>query len=166
MILATTDFESGLTRIAQDSNTIIDLTTYLTTDNEKRYIYDVMGKTLGDLFIADLVNGVPQTAKYLTIFNPFHFVEGDTTYSNIGLKEILKYFVYFEYTSSQTVINQSGGNQGILTEASTPEGLIKKGEIIYNRAVDNTTNLQCYLIDNSTDYPDFAGQMLDPISPI
>ena len=167
MILDADDFDSGYARIAQDDLDIADLETYLTDAKETAIIYSIMGKTEGDLFIADLdVNGEPQTAKWIAIFSEFNWIYGSSTWFNIGLKEILKYFIYSEYVGGQSIINQMGGNSSINQEASTPEGIIKKSTIVWNRGVLNTNNLQAYMNDNISDYPDLEMQCIELSSPI
>lgn len=169
MILETTDFATGLTRIAQDQNTVIDLQTYITADTEKALLYRIMGKTEADLFIADLTASTPQTpqtAKWTALFSAFTWENGSMVYSNIGLKEILKYYIYFDYVSTQPVINQSGGNAHLSQEASNPEGIIKKADVLINRAYIEATNLQWYMNYNSDTYPNFEAYSLPINSPI
>ena len=167
MILETSDFDNGITKLGQNDLIEADLETYFTDAIETAMIYMIMGKIEGDLFIADLdVNGEPQTAKWTAIFSEFNWVYGSSTWFNIGLKEILKYFVYSEYVGGQGVFNQIGGNYSLNQEASTPESLVKKADVIWNRGVMNVANLQSYMNDNLASYPDLEAQAISFNSPI
>ena len=68
ILVKTTDF-TGLYYIAQTTYTTPILQAYI-DEFEKTYIRKLLGLTLGDLFIATVVNNLPVGARYLNVFNP------------------------------------------------------------------------------------------------
>lgn len=169
MILQVTDFDSGQFHISTDINTINDLTLLLTDNNEKSLIYELMGKSLGDLFIADLAGtpSTPQSAIWQTIFNYFTF-EDDRGVINTcqGLKEYLIARVYDQYISGQSIVNQASGNGRIQSDATSVEALLTKQVVLYNRTQNEGKMIQEYLWTNPTDYPNFKGLELFYRSPL
>ena len=163
MILQLSDFESGLTQISTNEYTSANLLSYLTEENEKKYIYQIFGKTLGDEFLADLSGtpSVPNTAKWQLVFSQFDYEVNDYGINCIGIKEILKYLLYRDYVSQQPIKNTITGNSSVRGEASDPNGMVKKVTVIYNRAAEEIDTLQHYIVLNSTDYPNFRGQIFE-----
>lgn len=166
MILATSDFDSGMTSISQGNYS--DLDSYLSSVKENAIIKRILGETLGQEFIDDLTGSPsrPQAAKFTTIFNELQFDYSGLPYYTCGLYEVLKYLTFAEYSSQQSVINQSGGNMGVTLEASEMEGLISRSDVILNRAVMNIHALQLYVQDNSATYTDYDGVIFEYNSPI
>lgn len=71
---------------------------------EDYYLTLLLGIDLKDLLIANLVNGVPTDAGYLSWFNPF-IIEEDTLCNNekitsFGLKEVLLGLVYYHIVNN------------------------------------------------------------------
>ena len=54
MILSTSDFLSGVTKISQDQNAVANFAAYLTANRENSYIKKMFGVTLGQELIDDL----------------------------------------------------------------------------------------------------------------
>lgn len=167
MILELTDFV-GKYQISQDINTSEDLSGYLTDNNEKTLLYELMGKSLADLFLADLTGdpSTPASANWITVFNYFNFEDGQIIESCIGIKEYLTARVYDQYVSWQGSVNQASGNGTIQTDATEGEGMFSKDLVFYNRSVDEGRKIQYYLHLNPSDYPDFKGLEIEFRSPI
>lgn len=166
MILAASDFEGGKYQISYDPNTQTDLEVYLTDDNEKSLLYELMGKTEADAFIADLVSGVPVTAKWTAIFNWFSYNEDSEVITCDGLKEYLKGRVYYQYVSQQPIVNLAQGNARLTNDASVEESLVTKEIVLYNRVIHEGEKIQYYMYWESATYPDFNGNKLYFASPL
>ena len=168
MILSSSDFENGETKISQNQFNLVNFNTYLTEEKENSYIKDIFGTTLGQALIDDLAGdpSTPTDAKWQTIFNFFSFDESGLNQDCIGIKDILKYLFYHDFVSGQNILNQSGGNSSVRIESSNPEGLIKRSTVIYNRAVDNICTIQYYVSQDSVSYPDYYGKLFYLESPI
>ena len=132
-------------------------------DVEKNTLQDLLGCDLYTLFIADLTvptPQVPQTQIYIDIFEPFCFDhELCGPQNSKGMKDLLMGFVYFEWhrynqnkSTSTGVVRGDSENSNLATAEAF--GIYNK----YNRAVETYRSIQQYIYDNSTVYPDFAGQ--------
>jgi hypothetical protein len=115
---------------------------------EKRYLIELFGAKLYDEFISDLsVLNVPKSPNFLKVFNPFY--ENVTLRQLIiseGIKEMLKGFVYFEY--SKDLINQMTpyGNVRPISENSEPVStLYSMIYTRYNEAIKTYKAIQTYI---------------------
>jgi hypothetical protein len=127
---------------------------------EKQYLIELLGAEFYDEFISDLdPMNVPQSPNFLTIFNPFHknIAFGQLIMSD-GIIEMLKGFIYFEY--SKDLINQMTpyGNVRPLSENSEPVStLYSMIYTRYNTAIKSYRAIQMYILMN-LDQP--IGQVL------
>lgn len=158
MFLVNTDF-TGYHKISTNNFTQAELTSYI-TKYESVYLKELMGVALYNLFVASISSGLP-TGVYLTIYNAFS--EDSESCSNKilisdGMKEMLKGFVFFEYTRNQPIENTTVGNVKNVNENSEvvngwKAGITEK----YNRAIDTYKAIQSYIEENLTDYPTYNG---------
>ena len=115
---------------------------------EKRYLIELFGAKLYDEFISDMdVSNVPKSPNFLKIYNPFY--ENVTLRQLIiseGIIEMLKGFVYFEY--SKDLINQMTpyGNVRPISENSEPVStLYSMIYARYNEAIKSYKAIQTYI---------------------
>jgi hypothetical protein len=153
-ILQPDDFSSGEYKVPQ--NCFDSIQDYL-DKYEKNYLTRILGAELYDLFIADLVSGVPQTQIYLDIFNEFRIDEDRCIRISEGLKETLKQFCYFHIIRDLGVKKGIGGVGKYNSEVS--ETGYNGFNIVeaYNEGVDNVKAIQWYICENDADYPTFNG---------
>jgi hypothetical protein len=121
----------------------------------------MLGKSLYDLIIANLVNGVPTSAIYLTIFNPLYvdsYINGESE-SN-GIKEMLLGFIYYHYTLDETQKQTSTGVTSPKGENSEGVNLNSVTISRFNENVQSYKTIQSYIQQNSSDYPTFNGKDL------
>lgn len=117
---------------------------------EKRYLIELFGAKLYDEFISDLVLNIPKSPNFLKVFNPFY--ENVTLRQLIiseGIKEMLKGFIYFEY--SKDLINQMTpyGNVRPISENSEPVStLYSMIYARYNEAIRSYKAIQTYILTN------------------
>lgn len=126
-------------------------------DYETQYLYDLLGKTLADLFIASVVSNVPVGAEYLAIYN---VIELDLTCSverNEGMKNMLLGFIYWEYMRKSPIKNTMTGNVTNANENSVPTFDSWGLTIRYNSSVNDYQIIQYYINQNLTDYPNYLG---------
>ncbi len=154
MILSEQDFKTGDLQISE--NDYSDLDAFITDAIETSYIRKMFGTTLGDVFLADLSGdpSVPTSPEWLAVFAQFDVDRSGYSEPCTGIKEILKGFIYRDYVSQQSVINQAGGNKSVRVEASDNEGFPKKSTIFYNRAIENYCILIYFLDQDSATYTD------------
>jgi hypothetical protein len=76
------------------------------TQYEKEILIKLLGYKLYSLLIADLLNGVPQTQKYLDLVNGkefTHYYNGGTYtikwegLKNTSLQSLISYYVFYNY---------------------------------------------------------------------
>ena len=156
LIVDTTDFSSGKYKVSQSIHT--DLALYIAR-YEKQMLVELLGAELATLYIADLTNKVPVTAKYLSLHNAFFEDDGDKIRSSSGVKDMLLGFIWFEYTRDLVVKNTINGLTKNLSEAS--EGIQFTENVIYqfyNEAVRTHNTIQWYIDEHATDYLEYNGQ--------
>lgn len=148
---------------------------------ETRYLKDLLGAELYALFFADLTgtapNKLPQTAKYLAIFNAFDEDWQDGWYcwewhkycyaspargrqnNSNGIKEMLLGFIWWEYQRDQSFKPTPSGivkGQAELSRETTFSEVNLAGR--YNEALKSYWAIQwvCFT-KKQTDYPKFNG---------
>lgn len=125
----------------------------------KQYIAEMLGVDLYNLFVADLIAGIPQDQKYLNIYNAFIVdPSGCGVLISNGMIDMIKGFIYFEYLKDQ--INQvwvSGNVQPIGENSKNVSTLSQQIYTRYNESVNTYRAIQTYICDNSNDYPDYNG---------
>ena len=110
---------------------------------EKQYLTELLGVELYDLFIADLVNGVPQTQIYIDIFNSFAVDRNSCIIKSDGIKELLRGFIFFELMRKVGAKRTISGNTRNLSDNSANITQLDAGLwLFFNEAVDNHYAIQ------------------------
>jgi hypothetical protein len=129
---------------------------------EKRYLIEMLGADLYNLFVADLVAGVPQSQEYVDIWAPF---EKDRNVCQLiiseGMIEMVCGFVYFHYMADKTNQTTVAGNVRPLGENSAV--VPGEGSMIfsrYNNSVNTYKAIQQLICDNRNAYREFNGQSI------
>jgi hypothetical protein len=154
-ILIPDDFGSGEYKVPQ--NCFDSIQSYI-DKYEKHYLLRLLGADLYDLFVADLVNGVPVDPIYLAIFNEFRIDETGCIRISEGIKEMLLQFCYFH------IIRDLGVKKGIGGVGTYQDEVANTGyngfNIVeaYNEGVDNWLNIQWFICENDADYPEYNGE--------
>lgn len=164
IILQPTDFKKYYS-IAQSPDTTPLLQDFIDR-YEKNYIHKVLGVELGDLFIADLLVGVPETARFISIFNAFSEQIGERIYESKGFKDMLTAFVLYEFISqTQLKHSQSGvvSTQAEVANIQSPENAFRFGEMKFNEALETKDAIQyvCGYSETET-FPEFKGVYIRP----
>lgn len=160
-IVQTSDF-TGEYAIAEDCFT--DLSPYI-TKYEEFYLVRMLGAELYKLFIADLTvttPQVPQTQRFIDIFDPFQIDDDSWVKVSEGIKTMLVQFIYFHFLRDQPNKNTTGGT--IRTVSSLGENLGYDGFNLiqaYNEGVKNYHAIQWFICDNEEDYEE---ENIQPLS--
>lgn len=163
MFLSTTDF-TGFYQISKGNSYQDAKVDEYIIENQEQFLTDLLGCDLYALFIADLslVTGLPQSARFLSIFNAFAI--DDTVGTGIqrkskGLKIMLKGFTYFNIVRDSDYFNTISGNVKNTFSNSTPAKDVEYGlQERYNVALSTYNSIQWYICDNDSIYPEFNGQ--------
>jgi len=152
------NYESGTLLIASNKHTEDTVQAYI-DENEVPYLEDMLGCELAALFIADLVNGVPQTQRFINIFDPFCFDDDcHGIQKSEGIKVMLKYFIYWEYIKQQRINNTNTGdvvNENEVSRVARPPET--KLYSTYNKGIKTYDAIQWFICKNLTDYPEMKG---------
>ena len=164
-IVVSTDFK-GEYNVSKNCYDQID--TYI-EKYEKKYLLKLLGAELYALFIADLTVSdpqIPQTTRFLDIFNSFAKDESNCIIESEGIRKMLTQLIYFHYVRENQVINTAGGTVSNSVELGKPASF--KGNIVqsYNEGVNNSHSIQWFICDNSTVYPEENIQLLQNTSGI
>ena len=167
-ILQESDFASGEYCISTNRHDN-DLAEYITT-YEKHFLLRLLGAELYGLFIADLTAPtpqVPQTQRFIDIFDPFEIDDNSCLHISEGIKEMLKQFVYFYYNRDKAFYNSASGfvrndNENATNLNYNAPKLVN----VYNEGINNYKEIQWYICDNDETYPEENTQILGPISGI
>ena len=134
---------------------------------EKYFLVQLLGADLYTLFIADLVAGVPQTARFLDIYNPFEIDDGGCVRYSEGMKAAAMEYVYFYAVRDLSVKKTNTGV--VFNDNEVSRGPFYSGYNIieaYNEAIINGAAIQWFICDNSTNYTEYNGQILNLTSGI
>jgi hypothetical protein len=120
---------------------------------EKRYLIELFGATLYDEFISDLdANFYPQSPNFIKVFEPFH--ENVNLYQLLiseGILEMLKGFIYFEYSKDLMNTMTPFGNVKQKSENSTLVTTLNSMIFTrYNEAVRTYKSINTFILLNST----------------
>jgi hypothetical protein len=159
-IVQISDFK-GKYQVSQNAFDVTSFQSFI-DKYERKYLYDLLGVTLGDLLLADITTpfAVPTTLIYQTIFNELNL--DNTSFcrqirSN-GIKEMLLGFIYFEYIRSKAVVNTPVGSVIAQNEVSIIADWNSTGLYAnYNEAIKSYQSIQRYILLNSVSYTDFYG---------
>jgi hypothetical protein len=159
-ILTINDFEDGRYILAISPDQEADLQIYIDYV-ENYYLKRMFGVELEVLFQADLIAGVPQTARFIAVFDSFDHQDtnGGFIYSSEGVKEMLKGLAYFYYL--RDLNNKVATTGTIKTKSANSENISANWLSVqsrYNEAVDTYKAIQYYMVHvNSSDYPEYEG---------
>lgn len=165
-ILNISDFSSGINIIRHNGYQDTTLQWYI-DKYERKYLIDLLGVTLYDLFVADISGGVPTTPIYTDIFEPIATVIQDENLVNRGMLEMLKGLVYFHYVRDDMFKQTPTGAKSVKSDNSTSVTLTSMNiQERFNDSVDDYKVIQEYIRENSVDYPTFLGKDLKYSLPI
>ena len=157
ILISASDF-TGENKIATDVFTDAELDTFITI-YEAKLLYELLGIELYDLFIADLVAGVPQTPKYVTIYDAFVKEIDDEMITSDGMKVMLVKWVFFHYVRTQPQTNTIQGNTEAMGTINQPSAMSYTSLCIdYNKMISTFKAIQSYIESvKDADYPTFKG---------
>jgi hypothetical protein len=121
---------------------------------EQKYLTMLFGHTLYLEFISDIssVTNAPQSPNFQYVFNPFQFETGyNVTLISEGILDMLKGFIYFEY--SKDLVNQMTPFGNVLQKSENSTVATPLYSMYYTRYNESVTTLraiQRYITENFT----------------
>lgn len=126
---------------------------------ERQYLVKLLGVELFNEFVADLSSNVPQSAKYLKIYNSFEYDNVDCNiHISEGMIDMIKGFIYYQYLKDLTNNVAVSGNVRPMGENS--ENVSTLNSMIYTRYNDSVRTykaIQYYICDFNSDYLKYNG---------
>ena len=161
-VITLNDFDSGRMKIPRTPWQAIDLHSYI-DEQEEETLIRLLGLDLYVLFLADLdPQGVPQTARFLDIYNSFVLSDDCNNCRSRGMVHLLKGITFFHIQRDQPV------------KATTTGPKRKKGEnsenmdmssfdifTRYNNSVDDYFCIRQKICNEIDLYPEFKGVELE-----
>tara|TARA_R110001606_G_scaffold85719_6_gene194308 strand:- start:1523 stop:2029 length:507 start_codon:yes stop_codon:yes gene_type:complete len=160
MFLTIDDFNFGKYELGRGSYDVTRLQDYINSF-EQRYLTDMLGADLYAEFKADVIlgTGYPTEVRFQKIFDAFSIDHHWTILHSGGIIEMLKGFIYYEYTKDQIVAMTNIGNVRPVGENSEiPSTLYTQIYNRYNEGIRSYRAVQCYILDNKVDYDGYNGQ--------
>jgi hypothetical protein len=148
--------KSDFTGVYALSTSISDKITAYIAEYEEKYLRELLGVTLFNSFKADVNSYLPQTAKYLTIFNEINSDEYGFLLHSDGMKKMILGFVYYEFIVGTTIQHTNTGLVANVNEISVNADF-SLAMMVYNKSIDTYRNIQYYIEQNGNNYEDFAG---------
>jgi hypothetical protein len=129
---------------------------------ERQYLVKLLGVELFNLFVADLVSGVPQSARFTQIYNSFEYDDATCLITiSEGMVDMIKGFIYFQYLKDQT--NQVAVSGNVRPMGENSENVSTLNSMIYtryNEGVKTYKAIQRYIEDNSSNYVEYNGDRI------
>lgn len=176
-ILAPTDFQQGTYKLSSDTYSKLNIEQFI-TEWEDHYLRRLFGAELFALYDDNLPRFSVITAPFAeqsatgTVFYPIGQLEGDfetfnpQIWESFGLVDMLKGFIYFEFSKRVGMSVTSAGRHEPETETSSKPNMAAVNALIgdaYNRAIQSYKAIQWYMSksDHAGDYPEYNGIRLD-----
>lgn len=157
-LVLNSDF-TGKYKLALTQYNTVDIDAYI-AKYEKHYLLKLLGAELYDLFIADLDGStpqVPQTTPYTTIFNEFHTeIYNELVVSN-GIVEMLKGFIFYEYSKDIIQVQTPIGGVKPSGENAQVLGANQSLTTRFNDSVETYKAIQEYICANNSDFSTYRG---------
>jgi len=126
---------------------------------ERQYLVKLLGVELFNEFVADVVGGVPQSARFTKIYNSFEYDNVNCyVYISEGMVDMVKGFVYYQYLKDLTNAVAVSGN--VRPTGENSENVSTLNSMIYTRYNDSVRTykaIQTYICDFNTDYLKYNG---------
>jgi hypothetical protein len=155
LLIQKTDF-TGVYALSQSISDTIDASI---EEYEEKYLIDLLGVELFDLFKANVTSYIPAVGIYKTIYDPIREDYGNCIRISQGMKKMLLGFVWFHYAVDNAFKHSGTGivanTQEIAVQANWDSGIVYKK---YNTDVSDYQTIQWYIEKNLSDYPKFNGQ--------
>lgn len=161
LILTIDDFETGETKIALDPEQEIDLDEYI-DKVESEYLPKLFGVELYNLFVIDwnsIPVGLPTDPRFAKVYDPLLEQNDCVLVQSIGMLEMLKTFVYYEFLRDVNTRSTTNGLERVIGENT--ESVTAIGHDItrrYNEGVDTFNTIQYFMREfDPVSYPEYKG---------
>ena len=133
MITKISDY-NGYFKLAKNIHNTVEFQAYI--DRFEEIVLRELFQCDYDEFIADLVDGVPQSPKWLDLYNKFYDCDNCNDYFSQGIKDMLLCFVFYNYSRESYIQHTITGT--VKVKGSSSESLGSQNSrdfFIYNQHV-------------------------------
>ena len=127
---------------------------------EKKYIHQILGVKLGDLFLAD-AEPPPSTGVFKVLEDPISEQEDRRIYESLGMRKLLVFFILYHYVKDKQSAQGLSGT--IFSNVETAivlgfENATRYGEVRFNEALVWARTIQWFACEfKPEDYPKYDG---------
>ena len=163
MITEISDY-TGYFALAKNTHTETGLQSYI--DRFEEQALRMLFQCEYDNFIADLIDGIPQSTKWLDVYNSFYECDScGVDYESKGVPDLIKSFVFYNYSLESNVTNTIGGTVKQRGNASEVVGSqFTRNYRVYNQFI-YSYNAIMWKMKESTEVYDLYYKELDIITP-
>lgn len=155
LIIKTSDFKNFF-ELAQTNITTPILQDYIDRYEEPT-LRELLGKALGNLFIADITNGAPQTQRFIDIFNEIIEDQFNPGRSK-GIKHILICTIYYHFVMERIAYHSQSGvakNQVEAAKVLDSENANRFAEIRWDDSLESWKVIQIHVRREASTYPEY-----------
>ena len=150
MITQVSDY-IGYFRLAKNKHTTDELEAYI--ERFEMFALRDLFQCDYDEFIADLIDGVHQSPKWLDLFNSFYVCNDCKDYCSLGLKDMLLCYVFYSYSRESYIQNTITGTVRVKGSVSEPLGSQNSRDFfVYNQHVKSFNAIMKKACDNDFEY--------------
>ena len=107
-----------------------------------------------DNFEADLLNGLPQTQKWIDVYYPFYKCDDcGYEYESLGLIDLIKSFVFYNYSIESNTTNTILGTvkqRGLASDVVGSQ--FTRNYIVYNQFVHSFNGIMYEMVESTEEY--------------
>ena len=160
MFVTVNDFKQGKFALHSGMYDVARIQDYI-NKYEPRYLMELMGVDLYNEFQADIIigGGLPFEQRFIDIFEPLYRDLNFAIIMSEGFIEMLKGFIYYEYTKDQIVqMTQNGNVRPVGQNSEVAGSLYTQIYTRYNDAIRSYKSIQWFVVYHSGDYAGFNGR--------
>lgn len=141
----------GYFKLSKNQYTNEQLQAYI--DRFEEYVLRDLLQCDYDEFIADLVDGVPTSAKWLDLYNKFYLCDECGEFFSLGIKDMVSCYVFYNYSKDSYIQSTITGTVKLKGSASEPlASQNSKDFIIYNQYVKSYNAIMHKALTNEYEY--------------
>jgi len=141
----------GYFKLAKNQYTTEQLQSYI--DRFEEFVLRDLLQCDYDEFIADLVDGVPTSAKWLDLYNKFYLCDECGEFFSLGIKDMVSCYVFYNYSKDSYIQSTITGTVKLKGSASEPlASQNSKDFLVYNQYVKSYNAIMHKALTNEYEY--------------
>lgn len=167
LIISVDDYV-GFQNLALSSDTVPVLQAFIDL-HEKKYLLWLLSENLGNLFIANLVTGVPPAGRFKDLFDAFdkqdngnnlnemnYYRGGKIMRHSDGIKQLLLNCVFYHFIFDTEQQHSQTGVTSNIVDTATKGDPYRYAERRFNTALDSWESIKWFILQNFATYPEYV----------